>query len=208
MNKLFTRRLLMSQVLPVARGGDISEVRSPGDLPYPVIIKPAESGSSYGVHRIESAQDMPPGPLSGYLWEEYVDGRELTVSILEISGVPTVLPILELRPGNDFYDLEAKYTPGLTEFVLPAPLDPEIDAKVRSLATRAYRLLGCRGFARLDMILRGPDLFILEANTLPGMTETSDLPAQAAAYGIGYDMLVETMLSTASLEGQPHTHIA
>ena len=127
-----------------------------------------------------------------------VVGTEITVSVIEQSGALVVLPILELRPKNRFYDYEAKYTDGKTEFVLPAELSEEMTATAKALGLKVHQALGCRGMSRTDMIVdptKGP--VVLEINTIPGMTDLSDLPAQARCAGLSFDEVVEGMLKSA-----------
>ena len=173
-------------------------------LGLPVMLKPVQEGSSLGVAKCEDARSLAEcidgarsefGPVFA---ERFIAGREITAGVLERGGELAVLPILELVPKNEFYDYEAKYTRGLTDFVLPAQLPPPAYAEAEELARAAFGAIGCRGYARVDMMVdvEGRSWFI-EVNTLPGMTDTSDLPAQAAAAGISYEELVETILLTA-----------
>ena len=107
--------------------------------------------------------------------------------------------ILELRPKNEWYDYECKYTKGMTEFVLPAELSDEMTNKVKEIAIKAFKIAGCRGVSRVDFHIVNNIPYVLEINTSPGMTETSDLPAQSAAMGINYDNLVQIILNGAGL---------
>ncbi len=173
-------------------------------LGLPVMLKPVEEGSSLGVAKCVDAESLRASieqartDYGSVFAERLVFGREITAGVLEREGDVQVLPILELVPKNDFYDYEAKYTKGLTEFVLPAELPPPVYAECERLALSAFAAVGCRGYARVDMMVdeQGGPWFI-EVNTLPGMTDTSDLPAQAEAAGISYEDLVETILLTA-----------
>ncbi len=173
---------------------------------FPCFIKPRMEGSSIGAHICRSPDELleySSKELKVYdelLLMEYVEGRELTVSIVEIDGEPIVLPILEIVPKKDFYDYEAKYTPGMTEFILPAPLSVEEEMEVVESALKAYKTLGCGSLARIDGILRGGKFYFLEANSIPGMTETSDLPASAKAAGYEFEEIVEIILKSASLK--------
>jgi D-alanine-D-alanine ligase len=131
--------------------------------------------------------------------EEYVPGKSITVGVVEVDGQPKVTPILELRPTRtEFYDYEAKYTEGGTEFILPAELSAEVTAAIQEATLKAHVAAGCRGVSRVDFVVDSDNKFyILEINTIPGMTPLSDLPAQAKAMGIAYDQLVEYILKTA-----------
>ena len=121
------------------------------------------------------------------------------ITYLENNGVPFATEILELRPKNEWYDYEAKYTKGMTEFILPAELSAEMTKQVKDIAIEAYKIAGCSGVSRVDFLIVDNIPYVLEINTSPGMTETSDLPAQAAAMGISYDELVLLILNSAGL---------
>ncbi len=175
-------------------------------LGLPVMLKPVEEGSSLGVTKgfdkasVRVALDQARAEYGAMFAERFVAGREVTAGVLQRDGAAEVLPILELVPKNEFYDYEAKYTKGLTDFVLPADLPGPVYAEAERLALAAFESLGCRGYARVDMMIDGQGApWFIEVNTLPGMTDTSDLPAQAEAAGIPYDDLVETILLTAGV---------
>jgi D-alanine-D-alanine ligase len=125
--------------------------------------------------------------------ERYAKGRELTVGILGDQALPPV----EIRPKKGIYDYESKYTPGMTEYLCPAPLDEEVVAQMQAYALRAFKVLKLRGYARIDFILAQEQLWCLEANTLPGMTGTSLFPKAAAAVGISYPELCERIAQSA-----------
>lgn len=196
-----------------------------------VMVKPLNEGSSVGVYKIDEEDKLSEcvksvlNEFGGAIVESYVSGQEITIGVLEghsdykaaVNGAATrtngaatlekvelvALPILELIPKSKagFYDYEAKYTKGLTEFVLPANLNESRTKEAQELAKRTFRALNCSGYARVDMIA-GHDgkLYILEVNTLPGMTDTSDLPAMAEVAGISYDALVERILFSSGLD--------
>ncbi len=169
---------------------------------FPCFIKPRMEGSSIGAHICHNEEELlefSRKELSVYrelLLMEYVMGREVTVSIVEIDGVPKALPILEIVPRKEFYDYEAKYTPGMTDLVVPAPLNEEEEKEIVESALKAYKILGCKSFARIDGILKEGNFYFLEANSIPGMTETSDLPASAKAAGYELEDIVEIILKT------------
>jgi D-alanine-D-alanine ligase len=174
-------------------------------LAFPLVVKPAAQGSALGIKFARTAADVPAAIVSAFsydrkvLLERYVPGRDLAVSIVEEDGAPRALPVVEALPeGRDFYDFEARYEIGRTRFVCPAELSSEAAARTQELAVEAYRALGCTGFARVDLMLREDgELFVLEANSVPGLTETSLLPQAADAAGITFDALVERILSIA-----------
>jgi D-alanine-D-alanine ligase len=179
------------------------------DLGYPLVVKPATGGSALGVKFASSAEELPGALVGAFsydrsvLIERYVRGRDLAVSVIESAGgAPAqALPIVEAVPREeDFYDYESRYEIGMTTFVCPAQLPDATSARAQELATRAYELLGCRGVARVDLMLEADseELWLLEVNVVPGMTETSLLPQAADAAGIGFDELVQRLLDGAT----------
>jgi D-alanine-D-alanine ligase len=174
-------------------------------LEFPVVAKPAAQGSALGIKFARSAADVPGALITAFsydtrvLLERYVDGRDLAVSVLEGPDGPEPLPVVEAIPTEeDFYDFEARYEIGRTRFVCPADLEPAIARRAQALALDTWRALGCAGFARVDLMLdRGGALTVLEANAVPGLTETSLLPLAAEAAGIGFDALVGRIVDLA-----------
>ena len=175
-------------------------------LEFPIVVKPARQGSALGIKFARTAADVPTALVAAFsydrkvLLERYVEGRELAVSILEQDGAPVVLPIVEAVPEQeDFYDFEARYEIGRTRFVCPAELDEAVAARAGEIALETYGLLGCSGFGRVDLMLETAtgELYVLEANPIPGLTETSLLPLAAEAAGISFDALVERVLAAA-----------
>ena len=175
-------------------------------LEFPLVVKPAAQGSALGIKFARAAADVPAAIVSAFsydrkvLLERYVPGRDLAVSIVEREdGSPLALPIVEAVPeGRDFYDFEARYEIGRTRFVCPAELPDGVAERTQELAVDAYRALGCAGFARVDLMLREDgELFVLEANSVPGLTETSLLPQAADAAGIPFDALVARIVALA-----------
>ena len=173
-------------------------------LGFPLVVKPADQGSALGIKFAASAADVPAALVAAFsystkvLLERYVHGADLAVSILD--GV--ALPVVEAAPIDDadFYDFAARYTIGRTRFVCPAELPAEVTARAQELALATHDVLGCRGFSRVDLMRDHATgaLWILEANVIPGLTETSLLPLAADAAGIGFDELVGRMLALAS----------
>ena len=210
MNKEYTKRML--SVVPeipliksvfVRKGEDV--FKKTKDLKYPLITKPVSEGSSFGMTKVNTKEDLASAYAEAskfnndVLIEEYLVGIGTTVGVLERDGIPFATEILELRPKNEWYDYEAKYTKGMTEFILPAEISPEMTKKVKELAVKAYETVGCSGVSRVDFLIVDDVPYILEINTSPGMTETSDLPAQSEVMGIDYDNLVLLILQSAGL---------
>lgn len=177
------------------------------DVGLPVFIKPTCEGSSLGCAIVKEESGLEPcvGELLAkfprLLVEEYIKGIELTVGILGTGPGARALPVLELVPKNEYYDYEAKYTEGMTELICPARISDETTRQVQSLALAAHHALGCSGVSRVDFIVDSDpgDARILEVNTIPGMTTTSDLPREAVAEGGSYDTLVLEILASAGL---------
>jgi D-alanine-D-alanine ligase len=175
-------------------------------LEFPIVVKPAGQGSALGIKFARSAADVPSAIVAAFsydtkvLLERYVAGRELAVSVLEGPDGPQALPVVEAVPQQeDFYDFEARYEIGRTRFACPAALPDAVADRAAELALATYRALGCYGFARVDMLLDEStgDPTVLEANAIPGLTETSLLPLAADAAGIGFDGLVERIVDLA-----------
>jgi D-alanine-D-alanine ligase len=171
-------------------------------LEFPIVVKPAAQGSALGVKFARTAQDVPAALVAAFsydsrvLLERHVDGRDVAVSVLDGEA----LPVVEAVPREeDFYDFEARYEIGRTDFVCPAELPPELTARVQDLAVATYELLGCRGFARVDLMVEDGtgEALVLEVNAIPGLTETSLLPMAAEASGISFDELIARILDLA-----------
>lgn len=190
-DKVFTKKILKSAGIPtpdyfVYRGEERSKF-------YPCVVKPAREGSTIGVsivyddeqfyNAIEEAKKYD----DKIIVEKFVSGKELTVSILD----ELILPIIWIRPLKGFYDYTSKYTKGMTEYLFDTGLTDEQEEYIKSIAKDTYDLIGCESGARVDIIFDGVLPYVLEVNTLPGMTETSLLPNAASRYGISYDDLVE-----------------
>jgi D-alanine-D-alanine ligase len=175
-------------------------------LEFPIVVKPAGQGSALGVKFARTPADVPAALVAAFsydrkvLLERHVAGRDLAVSIVDLEDGPTPLPVVEAVPREeDFYDFEARYEIGRTDFVCPADLPADVAAEAQRLALEVYRLFGCFGFARVDLMRDSAtgDLTVLEANAIPGLTETSLLPQAADAHGLAFDAFVERVLDLA-----------
>jgi D-alanine-D-alanine ligase len=174
-------------------------------LGFPLVIKPASQGSSLGVEFASSRGDVPQALVAAFsyddrvLLERYVKGRELAVSMLD--GEP--LPVVEAIPREeDFFNFEARYEIGRTEYVCPAELGDAETGRVQELAVKTYETLGCSGFARVDLMLGDEGAQVLEVNAIPGLTDTSLFPMAAEAAGIDFADLVGRILESARLRPQ------
>lgn len=176
-------------------------------LQFPIVVKPAAQGSALGIKFARTPADVPGALVAAFsydrkvLLERHVSGRDLAVSIIERRGALQALPIVEAVPEQeDFYDFESRYEIGRTRFVCPAEIDDELAASASTIGLEVYRLLGCSGFSRVDLMLESStdELFVLEVNPIPGLTETSLLPQAADAAGIGFDELIGLIVEAAA----------
>ena len=180
------------------------EERVSRELGYPCVVKPVREGSSLGVHIVQSPAELIKAAQAtqaeyGELFaERFIEGQEITAGVLRVDGEDRALPLVEMRAKTEFYDYEAKYTPGMTEFIVPAKLADDTTRRAQQAALEAHQALGCFGFSRVDMRVSSDGMpHVLEVNTVPGMTATSDLPQAAEADGIPLERLVEHMLQSA-----------
>jgi D-alanine-D-alanine ligase len=170
----------------------------------PAIIKPVNEGSSIGITVAHSPEQVLDGITHALrydhrvLVEEFITGLEVTSAILGNDDLQT-LPLVEIIPGESyhFFDHEAKYKPGATKEIVPARLSPEMTTLVQECGLKAHQALGCRGYSRTDTIIRGEDIYVLETNTIPGMTATSLFPQAAAAAGIPFPDLLDRLVELA-----------
>ncbi len=169
-------------------------------LGFPLVVKPSRGGSSLGIKFAADAGEVPGALVSAFSYddrvvlERFVDGRELAVSVLGDEA----LPVVEALPAEgDRYDFEARYAIGRTRFVCPAELSGDEERSVVEAALATYRALGCTGFARVDLILAANGPWVLEANAIPGLTDTSLLPQAAEAAGLTFEDLVGRILDLA-----------
>ncbi|MFA6216325.1 MAG: D-alanine--D-alanine ligase [Candidatus Omnitrophota bacterium] len=188
------RYVALDQGLSAASLQRISELR------LPLVVKPATHGSSIGLSIVDRREDLEKAIEFAFsydshvLVDEYIHGKELTVAILDNKA----LPVIEIIPTHRFFDFEAKYKPGLTQYRVPAQIDESLVHKVQDVALSAHNLLGCYGCSRVDIILTEDHIpFVLEVNTIPGLTETSLLPKAAWLTGMGFNQLCTRLLELA-----------
>jgi D-alanine-D-alanine ligase len=175
------------------------------DMGYPVVVKPNTEGSTIGISKADSIEELESGVrlASRYdnrvMIEKYIAGRELTVGV--IGKDPQALPVIEIKPKSGFFDYEAKYTKNLTEYIVPAEIKNSMTEKIIDLSLRCHKCFSCFGLSRVDFILDKENIpYILELNTMPGMTSTSLVPMAAKAAGIDFDHLIEIILDSADLK--------
>lgn len=175
----------------------------------PVVIKPASQGSSIGVEIVKEEKQLDEALANAFkysrdiLVEEFIGGKELTVSMMQKDGEVVALPVIHIAPHSGMYDYHSKYTKGATEYICPADLDEETTKKVQEISKQAYEVLGCSGVARADVMLdEEGNGYVLEINTVPGMTATSLVPKAAAAAGISFPELCNIILQSASVNNK------
>jgi D-alanine-D-alanine ligase len=173
-------------------------------LGYPLAVKPAREGSGLGLTRVGEPGELVEAVYEAFgydakiLLEAWVTGQEISVPILQPPGEEArALGLVEIRPRSGAYDFQAKYTPGATDFAIPAEIPSEAAADLERTALTAYHTLGCSSFARVDTVVAEGKPWILDVKTIPGFTETSTLPLAAEAAGIRFEDLVETILESA-----------
>ena len=206
MDKVVTKQLLLYHEIStpgfmVYRAGDDQAEVLKRCRHFPLIVKPAREGSTIGISIVHDRAQLEAGLTEAMkhddliLIEDFIQGDEVTVSVL--NNEP--LPIIKIVPKSGFYDYESKYTPGQTEYLLPAPLEAVLYNRLQDVSVEACKALSCRGAARVDFMVREREFFCLELNTIPGMTETSLLPKAAAEAGVPFNVLVMQILDDAGL---------
>lgn len=211
MNKVFSKKIFNEQGIPTPEycwAGPRQDPKKAAheavdDLELPLVIKPVDEGSSLGVSIAKNQVQAVKSFIQIHkhygqvMAERFIQGMNVTVGILGCGAKARALPVLELVPKNEFYDYQAKYTGGLTEFHVPARLPGSIYARTQQVTLKAHQVLGCHGWSRVDAIVdRSGTVYVLEVNTNPGMTDLSDMPAEAKAEGMGYDQLVLEILDS------------
>jgi len=213
MNKYLTQKALYAMGVPVLNSVYINKKNKESALRETeevfkgaVIIKPNTGGSSVGAiispfDEIKLNIEKSLENYSEMIIEDYIEnGQEITVGVIEDEGKARVLTPLELRPKNKFYDYEAKYTSGKTDFIIPADVDPVLLKEMIKITEKIFLQFNMRTFARVDFIVKNGKVYELEVNSIPGMTDLSDLPQEAEYDGVSYDELVLKLLKTAGVD--------
>ncbi len=209
MHKVMSKKFFLCEKIPTPRYEVFQreeikkELPKRISLPLPVVVKPAREGSTIGVSIVREDEELGPALTKAgdhdeeILVEEFMKGREITVGILK--NIP--LPIIEIAPKSGFYDYHAKYTKGETQYILPARIPRERYLYAQEMSLKAFQKLGCTGVGRVDLMTdENENPFVIDVNTMPGMTETSLLPMAARYAGIPFEDLVERILLGASLK--------
>lgn len=213
MDKTMTKRLWEREGLPTPAYRSVSDERELQEaldaLGLPLVVKPPHEGSTLGVTKVTSADQLQQAYRlaarfdNEVLVEQFIEGRELTVALIDTDGAGHALPVIEIIAPGGNYDYEHKYVSDDTQYICPALLPEDLAAHVRSLSERAYAALGCQGWGRADLMLDAEGRpWLLEINTSPGMTSHSLVPMAAKAAGMSYADLCVQILSTASCKVQ------
>ena len=196
MNKVITKRLFQSLGIPTPEFW-----LNKKDIRLPAVVKPVSEGSTIGISivkhisELENAIENAKKFSNRIFFEEYIEGKEITVSVL----CGKALPVIEIRPKKGFYDYDSKYTKGMTEYVIPAEIDKNLENLVKSQSELIFKEFECRGAIRVDYMVRENRAYALEVNTIPGMTPTSLLPKAARFIGMSFEDVVEEILKDARL---------
>lgn len=210
MDKVIAKKVMCYEGIPTPSFQVITEQLEEGamenlikELGLPLVVKPSKQGSAIGVSIVRKTGELEKALTEALkydqavLVEEYIDGTELTAAVLGTNN-PRVLPLIEIVSETEFYDFTAKYSPGMSHHIIPARISPEAARKVEELALRTYRAMDCRQLARVDFMLNSEgEPYVLETNTIPGMTETSLFPESAKAAGISFTELVSLLADEA-----------
>jgi D-alanine-D-alanine ligase len=204
--KLFLKeyRIKMAEAVLIRRGEEIDPKNIISQIGLPCFVKPNDSGSSFGVSKVKKTEELSGAIETAFkesnevLIEAFMNGREVACGVVKTKQKSIILPVTEIISKNEFFDYEAKYSPGKSEEVSPANMPEAITDEIQRLSSLVYDLLGCKGIVRVDFIVVGNKPYFLEINTVPGMTKESLVPKEAAAVGISleelYSMVIEDIL--------------
>jgi len=208
-NKQACKLYLKEYGIPMARNILFRRVTMPdtgsiiSKTGLPCFVKPNDSGSSFGVSKVKSREELPAAIEAAFresdevMVESFMNGREVACGVVRANGKGIILPVTEIISSNEFFDYEAKYTPGKSAEITPADMPDDLINRIQLLSSRVYEILGCKGIVRVDFIVVDDNPFFLEINTVPGMTMESIIPRQANAAGIGledlYSMVIEDL---------------
>lgn len=208
-DKYFTKQIVRgSNVMTAAarvfnKGESIDALRVLEDLGLPCFVKPCRGGSSVGMSKVRQAEELIPAIERAMkedervLVESFISGREFTCGVIESRAVMHVLPVTEIVSKKEFFDFEAKYTPGMAEEITPAIIDTDLEIEIKATSSQLYRELNCKGVVRFDYIASESGLYFLEVNTVPGLSDASIVPNQALSHGWSHSELFGRMLEEA-----------
>ncbi len=197
MDKFLCERLVGYYGVPIIEGKLFQSEDEAWEGEFPVVVKPNDAGSSVGISVVESENELLPAIKTAFQYsssiicQEYIEGRELTVPILD--GNP--LPVIEIKPKNGFFDFQNKYTKGLTEYITPAEITKQETLEIQRLAVLAHNAIGAKVYSRVDFRYDGEKFYFMEINTLPGMTDTSLVPMSAKSIEISFESLIDKIVN-------------
>lgn len=200
MDKIISKKFFEYSKIPTPKWFVIEKFKPVEDIKYPVVVKPATQGSAIGISIVKNKKDFPKAVKNAFCYdnkilvEQYIKGIEITAGVL--NGEP--LPVIEIVPAGKFYDFKSKYTVGKSKHIIPPRLPQKVISEIQALAVKVYKEFQCKSMCRVDMIIdKNNNIWVLELNTLPGMTETSLFPDAARAVGMSFDDLVLEILKSA-----------
>jgi len=199
-NYLSSFNIKMANSIKITKGEIIDSTGIVEKLGLPMFIKPNAGGSSFGITKVKNREEVESAILKAWeesneaLIEEFIDGKEFTCGLVKIKNKKIVFPVTEVLPKNEFFDFEAKYTPGAAEEITPARLPAHLFEKCQDISSRIYDLCQCAGIVRIDYIMKDDEFYFLEVNTTPGMTATSFIPQQIAAMGLTLGQVITQII--------------
>ncbi len=199
-NYLKSFDIKMARSLKILRGQKFNSEEIAEELGLPLFVKPNSGGSSFGITKVKKLDEIETAVLKALeeseeaLIEEFIDGKEFTCGLVKVNNKKIVFPVTEVLPKNEFFDFDAKYTPGATEEITPARLPKELFEECQQISSRVYDLCKCDGIVRVDYILKNNTFYFLEINTTPGMTATSFIPQQIDAMGSSLKNIISMII--------------
>jgi D-alanine-D-alanine ligase len=190
----------MARSIKIKKNEKINAEQIINELKLPLFVKPNAGGSSFGVTKVKNKSEFQPALEKAWnegsdaLAEEFIQGHEFTCGLVKFRNKSIIFPVTEIIPKNEFFDFEAKYTPGATDEITPARLPEALYEKCRQLSSHIYDLCQCSGIARVDFILKENEFYFLEVNTTPGMTATSFIPQQINAMGLSLTEVITQII--------------
>jgi D-alanine-D-alanine ligase len=199
-NYLKSFGIKMARSVKIHKGGNVNSAEIIKKLGLPLFVKPNAGGSSFGITKVKNENDLLPAIENAWkesfeaLVEEFIGGTEFTCGLVRLGSKKVIFPVTEVIPKNEFFDFEAKYTPGATDEITPARLPENLYEQCQQLSSEIYDLCQCSGIVRIDFILKNKEFYFLEVNTTPGMTATSFIPQQINAMGLTLTEIISQVI--------------
>lgn len=198
----------MARSIKIKKNEQVNTGQLINELKLPLFVKPNAGGSSFGVTKVKNEHELQPALEKAWnegsdaLAEEFIQGHEFTCGLIKFRNKALIFPVTEIIPKNEFFDFEAKYTPGATDEITPARLPEHLYEKCQQLSSRIYDMCQCSGIARVDFILKEDEFYFLEVNTTPGMTATSFIPQQIKAMGLSLTAVISQIIEEKLIKRQ------